>query len=308
LNHKATYPDDKPILCLDSKKEGLKDGIAATFGLYTVNNEVGVTVSNGDATVNSGINHKDYIKVLDMVKAIQDNGLLYAYTSINDEAQNAAIAYTSALSLGDYSGLLNSDDWFVVPNQFSGNDNVFAVSQIGATASVSTNAFDSTQIFIQNTGNEEKIERIISYLDWLCTEDGIIATRFGLDAERDENGNLKVDSVRKNIPYARPMATEFVIDHVVAKYAPYECYEKNIYGGNGIHIFKVANAFKDSDVSILTSTNYDFKDEAYQQIAKQFYIDYMNGIKTKDDFNNYLNELKNAGLDNIVNNIKKLYR
>jgi len=58
----------------------------------------------------------------------------------------------------------------------------------------------------------------------------------------------------------------------------------------------------------LTSTNYDYKDEAYQQIAKQFYIDYMNGIKTKDDFNNYLNELKNAGLDNIVNNIKKLYR
>ena len=265
----------------------------------------GVTVSNGDATVNSGINHEDYIKVLDMVRSIQDNNLLCNYISMYDEydeEDNTAIAYTSTLLLVDYSKMLNSDDWFVVPNQFSEDENVFVVSQIRATASVTAGGDYSTQIFIQDTGNKEKIERIISYLDWLCTEDGIIATRLGLDAERDENGILKVDSVRKNIPYARPMATEFVIDHVVAKYAPEKCYE------NDMHIFKTANAFEDTDVCILTGVHYDYSDTTYQQVAAQFCNDYMNGIKTKDDFNAYLKDLKNAGFNRIVKDIARLYR
>jgi len=234
IQHKKDYPDSKPIFTdYTSKKETTEkytDGTMSAFGLSAKRN------SSAD---------DNYTKALEIADKMQENQL---YTT--EYSENIAICYTRALTNKNKAKIYDAEEWKVVSNQFSGKEKEAYI--YWDTYSF---GYASPRFLIKDTGNnQEVINRYIDYIDWCCTPEGIIATKYGKEnVEYNDNGEItRIKNYGNDFYNALYTVNNRYADFIVAQYlsdAYYTSHTDEAKISQSLH--KRAKAFAEVDVSFI---------------------------------------------------------
>ncbi|MBE5816107.1 MAG: hypothetical protein E7315_00085 [Clostridiales bacterium] len=271
------------------------------------------------------------IKALDTLKRIYDEGLagdsninyndLWNDTVPPPDYSEYAAVYLPTGNTHSYYIKKNYDGWEVFETQLSMDDTVYLykAEPSGAGYKIFPAGFLITEGI-----NQEIIDRLIDFIDWCCTDEGILAYYYGIEGEDYTivDGTLYTDVEKENRkPAALPMVSSKYAMAVLHKYnTPYE--------DNESIENKAIDAFADKNVQYMDSIHYssivvyDARYGPYHvptkyelltddgnviaQIVRDFCADYVSGKKTAEDFDSYLQEIEDAGIDKFIQDVIKM--
>ncbi|MBE5817395.1 MAG: hypothetical protein E7315_06785 [Clostridiales bacterium] len=314
IDHKTNVdPSAQPILInKDGREErtmmdtALPHGVFATYGIDYFNELKKV----GEGEFNYSTSDPKVIKALDILKKINDNGLAsdsclnYDNISTSDLSE-CAVFYNSYIEFSDYHIIKMKNDnlnWGVAETQFSYDGTPYVVHGDINYASTALNYFT-----VNKYAKKEIVNRLLDYIDWCSTEEGMFASYFGFegtDYKIDENGKLVLLKERSEIS---PAAMQVVSATHILKVA-------RKYGYTPSSYYPAIDADK-NDIKILTQPEIKYASspegrDAYEKVvnvSEQFFNDYVNGTKTADDFSEYLADLESAGLSDFLKGAKDYY-
>ncbi|MBE5817306.1 MAG: hypothetical protein E7315_06320 [Clostridiales bacterium] len=206
LRHKAEYPQSKPIGD-SSEYAAIEKGIGASYGIrlnydgiFSSNDNKDNVLWREDAKnlfyldgekVSFALNTDAYIKALDMLKSITEGSLTasddsYVLDHYKLEQMDCAVVFTYPELLVDNSG---ETSWRLFDNGLPAEGyKAIAYSETGLR-------YNSSSIMLCSRQGDECVERMISYIDWCMSNEGIMYAYFGVEGEDYtvlENGKIKM--------------------------------------------------------------------------------------------------------------------
>jgi len=344
IEYKKTNPEARPIFIPrqrdtennSSKYSDLVKGVFAAYGLDFSQSMLtdAININNGELVF--AADDPKITQALDTVKRIIDNGLV---GDVGDEYyfSGNGLDYTMDIPLNDfavtYAGnncsgngvwvfwniLYQKGNWIAVENQFSAVGDTPYLDTEYIISSNDYYGFSPSHIIIPNSASKEVIDRLIDYLDWCCTEEGILAHKLGIEGEDyviNKDSTITLLKDKEDIePAAFGLTTIYYEYAVLSKYVDIRSVfsdDENIQWRICDFIQKSFGSAKPEAIyfeeMIDVFSEYEGKSDtsrAIKDVIKSFCEDYINGIKTAEDFEEYITDLEEAGLSDFLDGIKE---
>jgi hypothetical protein len=310
LHYKSLNPTEKTIFGgYDTKDYNgfskIEQAIALTYG-------VNLNDSNAQA-------HENYNEALEAINNARQNNLIHMQTELipTGEINNYAVLYTETcykeitgeIEYDIMRNIKGSEKWKVFETQLSNDNEKIYVSQRPCINDKLYNyAPANTGFYVRENNNTKVIERLIDYLDWCCSDEGIIISYFGEEGNNyavDENGIIS-ELGSGNIGGAiKTVSHYYAYRHVLSKYVSQDylnLYEFSHYDAG--FYSKIYKAFSQKELTNIQITDFDHGQFHTLQILRTntvFFCLFRGIMSTTIHFNDQAN-LFTIEIYNVVTN------
>jgi len=242
IDYKSKNPDAKPIMAgSDNKNE---DGYNIT--------ELAIALTYGvDLRGENAKNHANYTKAVNAIETVRENDLIeYNNKSYKREYSKYAVYYTSN------SGPIPKEEeakssWKVFETQLSDSENDVFVSKNYYFHIMPLSGY-FYHFYLRENNNPLVFDRLLDYLDWCCTEEGIISSYFGDNYKTTEDGLID-ETYYDTFPASlRMVSQQFAETYIFPKYVSESSVQRGLlYEHYAPRNYKTAKALENKALTVI---------------------------------------------------------